>query len=197
MQVGKISVFFFLFSLRVVPWKLKKENKTGYPWPVFNLSKHKENGFFFQLHSPKRKEKCVSKRYCKNCACFNCRRPVLRQYNVKQGDKLSGYEGFESVIFEEHGSYCCISTSDWCSLSSWNFIPFIIQLMFPIPFSSVCPWFMWSRWLLVLENSPECTLTSTGEGLRAFFSLRWEVYRASHTCWFFPYFPQSITSFFL
>lgn len=50
---------------------------------------------------------------------------------MKQGDKLSGYEGFESVIFEEHGSYCCISTSDWCSLSSWNFIPFIIQLMFP------------------------------------------------------------------
>lgn len=195
-QVGKISVFCYLFGLMVVTWKKKKI--TGFPWPVFDPSKtRKTDLFFFSWILQKGKKNCVWKLYCSTSASFICRRHVLKQCDVKQMDKLSGFEGFESVVFESHGSYCCTLSSNWCSQSSLNFVPLVIQLMFPIAFSSACLWFMWSKWLLILGNSLEQALKSTGESVRAFFSLRWEVYRASHTCWFFPYFPQSITSFFL
>lgn len=121
----------------------------------------------------------------------------MKQYGMKQRDKLSGYEGFESVVFEAHGSYCCISPSNWCSLSSLNFVPFVVQSMLPIPFSSA------SLHIVHVKQVAACSWKLTGassykhrRGSQGIFSLRWEVYRDSHTCWFFPYFPQSITSFF-
>lgn len=98
-------------------------------------SKHKENGDIFSVKPSKKERKIVSGNYCSNSAHFNCRRwPVLEQYDVKQRNELSEYEGIESAIFKAYSSYCCIPPSNWCCLSSLNFAPFINESAFSYSF---------------------------------------------------------------